>query len=253
MPPIPPPPAFRPECLRCRRPAVVCVCAHITELRTRTRFVFLMHPKEVRKIKNGSGRMAHLSLAGSELLVGVDFTDHPRVNALLRDPSLSCRLLYPRAQGAMKEGPNPTSVRDAASITPVLFLLDATWPFAKKIMRLSTNLHGLPRLSLKVERPSEFVIKHQPHPACLATIEAVDRTLWDLAGVGEEHYGQEHSDRLLAPFREMNRLALEAAADPLRPSYRRAASYKAPVDRVPRQFPAGRGRSLLYIGESADG
>ena len=244
---------FRAECLRCRRPASVCLCEHITVLHTRTRFVFLTHPKEARKIKNGSGRLAHLSLSQSEVLVGVDFTDDPRVNDLLSDPSTSCRLLYPRSDGAMVEGPSPASFVDDLGRIPVLFLLDATWPFAKKIMRLSTNLHDLPRLSLSVGQPSEFVIKHQPHVACLATIEAVDRTLWDLAGVGAEQYGHGESRRLLARFHAMTRLALQAASDPRRASYRRSGSYKAPEDRVPRQFPAGAGRSLLYRGEPLKG
>lgn len=253
MPPIPPPPVFRAECLRCRRPAAVCLCAHITELRTRTQFVFLTHPKESRKIKNRSGRIAHLSLAASEVLVGVDFSEHPRVNELLNDASLSCRLLYPRADGAMMEGPNPSSVRDLPASTPVLFLLDATWSSAKKIMRLSTNLHDLPRLSLTVARPSEFLIKRQPHPSCLATIEAVDRTLWDLARVGDEQFASADSDRLLAPFHAMNRLAKEAAADPSRSSYRGNGSCKVPADRVRRQSPSGSGRNLLFRGESPEG
>ncbi|MCO4769621.1 MAG: DTW domain-containing protein [Deltaproteobacteria bacterium] len=246
MSPIPPGPTFRSECLRCRRPAAVCLCAHITTLRTRTRFVFLTHPKEARKIKNGTGRIAHLAMPGSELLVGIDFREHPRVRALLADPSLRCRLLYPKAPGAPMDAGEDLLDDDVSGRTPVLFLLDATWPFAKKMMRLSTNLQGLPRLSLKVGRPSEFAIKHQPHPACLGTIEAVDRTLLALAEAGVEQYTEEDSERLLRPFRHMNQLALDAAADPNRVSYRSQRGFKAPTERVPRRPSPTAGRSLLY-------
>ncbi len=203
----------RPWCLRCRRPGSVCLCAFVTTLHPRTRFVILVHPKEARRIRNGTGRVTHLSLAGSELIEGIDFSDHPRVVELLADPALDCGLLYPGATQPF--APAPSTDR-----TPVLFILDGTWAFAKKMMRLSTNLHGLPRLSLEVDRPSEFRTKHQPHPGCLATIEAADRALLALAEAGVEDYGPADSDRLLRPFRRMVEMTLEHRANPGPQSYR---------------------------------
>jgi DTW domain-containing protein YfiP len=248
VPPIPPPPPSRVQCLRCRRPESVCLCGVITPIPTVTRFVFLMHPKEARRIKNGTGRIAHLSLPESELVVGVDFRGHARVRALLADPSLRCQLLYPRRDESADGGAIGAPVGPHGRLQPVVFVLDATWPFAKKMMRLSTNLHALPRLSLTVDRPSEFVIKHQPHPSCLATIEAVDRVLHALAAQGVERYGARESDALLRPFREMNAMAIEAAADPARPSYRNSGTFKEPGARIPRRTPPRGGRRLLYEG-----
>ncbi len=55
-------PGCRPWCQRCHRPGSTCLCEEVTTLQVRTKFVFLMHPKEAKKTKNGTGRMAHLGL-----------------------------------------------------------------------------------------------------------------------------------------------------------------------------------------------
>ncbi len=231
----------RPWCLRCRRPASVCLCAHISSLAPRTKFVFLMHPMEVKRIKNGTGRLAHLTLQGSELLVGVDFTQDPRVVELLADPAFDCRLLYPAPAG--KAAPVVERVREA---TPVLFVLDGTWPCAKKMVRLSTNLQALPRVALQVERPSEFAIKHQPDPKCLATIEAVDRTLHTLAAAGLEEYGADDSERLLRPFHAMIAIARKHAADRSGSGYRNSGPFKTQAQRKPGRTVPTTGRNVVF-------
>jgi DTW domain-containing protein YfiP len=232
---------FRPWCLTCRRPGSTCVCAQITPWAGRTKFVFLMHPKEAKKTKNGSGRMAHLGLEGSELHVGVDFTDHARVNELIEDPAYWCRLLYPDKPGVAPSAPSPPAGR-----VPVLFLLDGTWPCAKKMMRLSKNLHDLERLPLRVTTPSDFRIKHQPGRFCLATIEAVDLALTTLARDGFEQYDQADSERLLRPFRWMVDTEIAIAADPNRSTYRSGSGFKAPEDRVHHRSRSG--RAIVYLG-----
>jgi DTW domain-containing protein YfiP len=218
-------------CMRCRRAGTSCLCSEITTLAPRTKFVFLTHPKEARKIKNGTGRLAHLSLQGSELLVGVDFDRHPRVVELLGDSAYDCRLLYPAAPERAASRAELGSARG----TPVLFVLDGTWPMAKKMMRRSVRLHGLPRVSADVALPSAFRIKQQPDPACLATIEAVDRTLLTLAALGVESYTARDSERLLRPFHVMNEMSLAHAADPGPKKYgRRGPSKRSERRKQPR-------------------
>ena len=51
--------AYRPTCPRCRRPASYCYCAHLTPIASRTRVVFLQHPREHR-MPIGTARMTHL-------------------------------------------------------------------------------------------------------------------------------------------------------------------------------------------------
>ena len=54
-----------------------------------------MHPKEYRKTKNGTGHMTNNSLENCELYVGIDFTNHKRVNELLNDDNYESFILYP--------------------------------------------------------------------------------------------------------------------------------------------------------------
>src|SRR6185295_13442341 len=76
----------RPSCARCMRPVAVCYCAHLQVMPTRTRVLLLQHPREQR-MAIGTARMAHLSLPGSALRVGTDFSADPVVTAALADPS----------------------------------------------------------------------------------------------------------------------------------------------------------------------
>ena len=57
----------REKCYKCMRVASSCICKHTNPIYTNTRFVILMHPKEHRKEKNGTGRMTNLQLENSEM------------------------------------------------------------------------------------------------------------------------------------------------------------------------------------------
>ena len=62
---------------------------------TRTRFVFLMHPKEYKQEKAATGRLTRLCLTNSELHMGIAFDEHEAVQDLIRDPMNLPVLLYP--------------------------------------------------------------------------------------------------------------------------------------------------------------
>ncbi|MBC7369847.1 MAG: DTW domain-containing protein, partial [Undibacterium sp.] len=82
-------------CYRCFWPQALCWCASITPMPTRTRFVFLMHPKEFKHEKAGTGRLTHLCLADSEIHMGLNFDTHEAVQELIADPANFPVLVYP--------------------------------------------------------------------------------------------------------------------------------------------------------------
>ncbi|HWL18002.1 MAG TPA: DTW domain-containing protein, partial [Opitutus sp.] len=47
----------RETCYRCFWPKPLCWCGSIVPMETRTRFVFLMHPKEFKQEKAATGRL----------------------------------------------------------------------------------------------------------------------------------------------------------------------------------------------------
>jgi len=77
------------------RPSSSCICKHINTIETKTRFTILMHPKEYKREKIGTGRMTQLQLENSEIIVGIDFTNNKRVNEILSKEENSHFLLYP--------------------------------------------------------------------------------------------------------------------------------------------------------------
>ena len=232
-------------CYRCFWPKALCWCPSLGPMPTRTRFVFLMHPKEFKEEKAGTGRLTHLCLPNSELHMGKGFDGHEAVQAVLKDPRNHCVLLYPgtnavnlseaesteqRAPGQPSEdgagsqtigsGPTLLALRSALqSRQLVVFLLDATWSGARKMLRLSPSLQRLPRIMFTPAAPSRYIIKQQPQEGCLSTLEAVHELLTVLERAGLDHYPQ--PELLLGIFKRMQDFQIKCAADPARPGYRR--------------------------------
>ena len=159
-------PNSRPVCDRCRRPVSACWCGALTPVDTRTRVVFLQHPREAR-VAIGTARMAHLGLSRSELHEGIEFASHPRVAGLVASPGTM--LLFP-GEGAVAP--------DALAHPPeTLLVLDGTWPQARKMMALNPALRALPRIGFVPRKPGNYRIRREPAAHCVATIEAVVEVL----------------------------------------------------------------------------
>lgn len=135
-----------------------------------------MHPKEARKQKCGTGRLCHLALKNSRLHVGVDFTNDHEVLALIADPEYTSVLLFPSPQAVnlSEEGYRSISGHEGKL---QIFVVDGTWPLARKILRLSENLRALPTVSFTPRQPSNFKFKKQPQAAYLSTLESIQLLL----------------------------------------------------------------------------
>lgn len=232
----------RETCYRCFWPQALCWCGTITPMETRTKFVFLMHPKEFKREKAGTGRLTHLCLANSEIHMGVSFDGHERVQNLIRDPANYPVLLYPGEQ-ARNLSSGELHRDDLGGRTLVVFLLDATWSGARKMLKLSPGLQRLPRIMFTPSAPSRYVIKQQPQDGCLSTLEASHELLIVLERGGLDRYPQ--PEQLLALFQRMQDFQIRCALDPNRAGYRRQP-YSAPGERTAPQGRSGarRGRYL---------
>jgi DTW domain-containing protein len=232
---------MRVMCYRCFWPQPLCWCASLVPMPTRTRFVFLMHPKEYKEEKAGTGRLTHLCLPNSELHMGKGFDDHTALQAVLADPGNYCVLLYPgtNAVNLSEAGSGEQTGSRSGSALPalrsmlehrqlVVILLDATWSGARKMLRLSRTLQAMPRIMFTPTAPSRYIIKQQPQEGCLSTLEAVHELLTVLAATGLDHY--ERPAQLLEIFQRMQDFQMKCAADPARPGYRRKP-YGDPADR----------------------
>lgn len=174
-----------------------------------------MHPMEYKKEKVGTGRFSHLILKNSRIIVDVGFDYNSEFQEVLKDEEYESYVLYP--------GEKSINLSDEGVVLSPkkkqIFVIDGTWACAKKMMKLTTTLHHLPRVSFRTDRVSEFAVKHQPIPGCLSTSESLHQLLLEMNRLGlEKTEGQE--ENLMEVFRETVKQQLEAAADLERSRYR---------------------------------
>ena len=206
---------------------------------TRTKFVFLMHPKEFKHEKAATGRLTHLCLPNSEIHMGIGFDGHEDVQALIADPENLPVLLYPGADARNLSNGELTR-GELGKRQLVIFLLDATWACARKMLRLSPSLQRLPRVRFDASAPSRYVIKQQPQPGCLSTLEATHEVLVALERHGLDDYPL--PNQLLGLFQRMQEFQIRCATDPNRVGYRRKP-YSLPSQRTPLRGTSGARRN----------
>lgn len=234
---------MRVMCYRCFWPMSLCWCASLRPMETRTRFVFLMHPKEFKEEKAGTGRLTHLCLPHSEIRMGKGFDEDEAVQALISDPKNHPVLLYPGKEALnLSVSDQAAAFRDQLGTRQlVVFLLDATWGGARKMLNLSPSLQRLPRIMFTPSAPSRYIIKQQPAEGCLSTLEATHELLTVLQQTGLDQYPL--PGQLLDVFKRMQDFQISCAADPARGGYRRQP-YSAPEQRQPAQSWARRLKCL---------
>ena len=186
-------------CYACYRPQTSCMCGYITPIGTDTRFIILMHPKEFRKTKNGTGHFTNLSLKNCEIHVGIDFTEHKAINGIISDPTNLCYVLYPHERSINL---NEASIGQEKRNT-VIFLIDSTWPCSKAILAASSNIDALPKISFTHTEVSKFTFKEQPKAYCLSTMESTLCVLKLLNMHRIETIEETKLERFLLPFEKM--------------------------------------------------
>ena len=202
----------REVCARCRRPIVVCYCAHLPTLETKTRVVILQHPRE-RDMPIGTARMASLCLPSSTLHVGVRWDDPSIFGA---NPIL----LYP--------GPGAKDILAEPPSGPVtLVCVDGTWSQAKTVVRDNPLLRALPRYAFAAPQKSQYRIRKEPDDRFVST-EALMHVLGALEGDADRFRA------LLEPLTAMVDAQLRCQAE--RPSHRVKKPRAPRPPRVPREL-----------------
>lgn len=193
-------------CYNCYRPQTSCMCEHIKPIQTNTKFIILMHPKEYRKTKNGTGHMTNKSLENSEIHIGIDFTQNSKIQELLSSSEYEPFLLYPSKESILLNKQHIQSEKKLA-----VFIIDSTWPCSKKILRKNSFLQTMKTISFEHTKSSQFHIKTQPQKECLSTIESTLCILELLHHQEHEKIHTEAFDNFLNPFNAMVDYQLKCA------------------------------------------
>lgn len=196
-------PKYRSLCSSCTQPNFSCYCHLIQSVESKINFVILIHPIEAKR-RIATGRMSHLSLKNSHLIKGQNFTHNIKANGLIADADYHSVILYP---GRNSQNLTDMTVKQRQQIIPKdkklrVFVIDGTWATARKMVRQSTNISSLPRISFTPSTPSTFRVRKQPHGGCYSTIEAIHHTI-ELMKTPAESIENKSHDNLLKVFNYM--------------------------------------------------
>jgi len=184
------------------------MCSACETIDTKTKFIVLMHPKEFKKVKNNTGHFTHLSLNNSELFVGIDFSQHRKINEIIA--THESYILFPSSDAI-----NLTDNKPHLSDKPLaIFLIDSTWACTKKIFTQSQNLNKLRHMSFTTTKTSQYEIKVQPDAAYLSTIESTLVVLELLKAHNIEKIESHSLQNFLNPFKKMIAYQKELIANP---------------------------------------
>jgi DTW domain-containing protein YfiP len=195
------------RCFKCFKPESNCLCKYTEELETGVKFVFLMHPKEAKRQRTGTGYLSHISLKNSEVIIGLDFENNVRLNQLLNDEKYFPVLMYPGedAWTASKDG----FTQAVGNKTLLVLILDATWFCSKKMIEHNPFLLELPRLSFSGDYRSIFTFKHEPKPEYISTIECCYYLIKELQAVNFVD-AELNPEPLMNVFKQMIKFQLQA-------------------------------------------
>lgn len=149
------------RCPGCRLPPVVCFCADVPRVVTRTRVVVVRHASELRKTSN-TGHIAARALANGLL---VDWGVQGAPLDLRGRLGEGAHVLYPG-----------TPSRDVADVRTIV-VLDGSWSQVRGMRHRVPPLGELPTLSLPAPAVAPLRIRRGNEPQQLATIEAIAAAL----------------------------------------------------------------------------
>ena len=151
----------RAVCKRCLKAQSACICSAI-RLIDNQHFVHILQDPGEEKNAIGTARILGLSLKRSKISVGVLF------DARLFDCQNSY-LVFPDSSAVPAEQLVNLKEIDNSS---VFILLDGSWKKAYKLLMSNVFLQNLPKISINIDKKSEYRIRKSPRADGLSTVEA---------------------------------------------------------------------------------
>jgi DTW domain-containing protein len=185
----------RKTCPNCQRPLPVCYCSALVQVTNTIKVLIIQHPLEQKHPFN-TGRMAHLCLSNSELIVAETLSEIQLASSL-KTPSA---LLYPSLPWLANISEMEPENEDSTVHSKIqqLIVIDATWNKSKKILHLHPALQKLPRHHLKGNLSSNYQIRKTTVANGLSTLESIVKALNTIEPKREGEF-----EAMLQPFEMM--------------------------------------------------
>lgn len=156
----------RPMCAACGRPQSVCWCQNNSASlqHVQSTVLVLQHPHEEKRCLR-TAPMLQNALPYCTIHKGKKFS----TDTIPELASAESVLLFP-GPGAVEVSQLPTVRQRGRPYT--LVVLDGTWHQARAIMHKTQELHRLPKVVVRSDVVSQYVIRTQPSDAALSTVES---------------------------------------------------------------------------------
>jgi DTW domain-containing protein YfiP len=154
----------REVCPHCEYILARCLCHALKPINNTTHILVLQHPSETGHALN-TVHLMKKSFLKMDVFIGEDFSEHLKLNAIIKDHKDSIGVIFPGATSTVLNS-------DSAKKITHLILIDGTWKKARKIYLLSKNLHQLQTHSLASAKTGQYKIRSATFEDSLSTLEA---------------------------------------------------------------------------------
>jgi DTW domain-containing protein YfiP len=163
-----------PRCAKCFIPLVACICDKKKAIKTEVCFWLIMHSEELKKPTN-TGRLILDCFPDTKIFEWSRTEPNQELINLIKDQNYKVYILFP---DDMPDFPLKTEVfSPETGRKPVFIILDGTWNQARKIFRKSNYLHGIPAISLNIEKISQYKLRKPSEKGHLCTVEVAIEVL----------------------------------------------------------------------------
>lgn len=167
-------------CSRCHKSVLVCLCADARPIETTVRLVMLRHRSEIWRPSSTAG-IVELALPSVRVFDKDDADAERELAGLIASPDTRPYLVFPDTGGpAIDELARSGVWNDGPP--PLFVMLDGSWRQARRMRSRKPFLRGLPTVTLRPDRPSEYRIRRQSKQGHLSTVEAVALLLGTVEG-----------------------------------------------------------------------
>ena len=163
------------KCSRCLMKHHLCLCDSIAAFPNRTPVTILMHRREVFK-PSGTSRLAGLALQNCDVYLRGDAGKPLILEEVFPDPE-ACLFLNLSDRAHVLDDAFVAQRSFARLVVP-----DGSWRQARKMGRREPTLKRMTWVKLPPGPRSHYLLRSQPVPGGLATIEAIARALRVLDG-----------------------------------------------------------------------
>lgn len=157
------------SCNKCGLPNINCICKVVPKVKTKAEIWILSTEKEFYRPSNTARILKLVNPEATDIILWERTVKPEALIKNIESEIYDVYLVFPEDNEDMLSEKFENRISDK---TPAFVLLDGTWKEAKKILRKSDYLKGIPRISLEPNFKSEYNLRRGVEEGNLCTIEA---------------------------------------------------------------------------------